>query len=197
MYKRPRSRDIPSQLFKWFLLGCVAVSAVVPIRLAISIHQTPHPQAIFVLGGDVDRMKFAAQFWHSHSDLTIWITDFPAYEVEHRQIFQQSGVPEDRVRFDGRATDTVTNFTSLANDFSQQKLRHFYLITSDYHMRRARAIATIVFGSRGIIVTPVSVPSQNQPSESLTRILRDCGRSFVWLVTGRTGAKLNTRIESR
>ncbi|AHJ30109.1 hypothetical protein NSP_38060 [Nodularia spumigena CCY9414] len=28
-----------------------------------------------------------------------------------------------------------------------------YLITSDYHMMRARAIATIVFGIQGIAVT--------------------------------------------
>ncbi len=195
MYKRPRSQGIPNRLLRWFLAGWVAVTAIVPIRLAIGLHQAPIPQAIFVLGGDGDRMKFAAQFWHSHPDLTIWISDLPVYEVENRRVFQQSGVPEDRLKFDSRATDTVTNFTSLVDEFSQRRLQHLYLITSDYHMQRARAIATIVLGSRGIIVTPISVPSRGEPSESWTRVLRDCGRSLLWLVTGRSGASLNPRLD--
>ncbi|MBD2245404.1 hypothetical protein [Nostoc sp. FACHB-888] len=49
-------------------------------------------------------------------------------------------------------------------------------VKSDYHMRRASAIATIVLGSQEIVVTSVAVASQNQPSESLMRVLRDCDR---------------------
>ncbi|MHC5722289.1 MAG: YdcF family protein, partial [Nostoc sp.] len=70
-----------------------------------------------------------------------------------------------------------------------------YLITSDYHMKRARAIAAIVLGSQGIAVTPVEVPSQGDKSETLVRILRDCGRSLLWVVTGRTGASFNPRLK--
>ena len=171
------------------------MSTIVPIRLAIAFYQTPIPQAIFVLGGDSDRMRFAAQFWHSHTDLNVWISDFSIYEIENRRVFRQFHVPESQVKFDGRATDTVTNFTSLVDDLARQKLQHFYLITSDNHMRRARAIATIVFGSRGIVVTPLSVPTKNRKPESLLRVLRDCGRSLLWLLTGRSGASLNPQLQ--
>jgi hypothetical protein len=32
-------------------------------RFAIAFNQVPIPQAIFVLGGDFNRIEFAAQFW--------------------------------------------------------------------------------------------------------------------------------------
>jgi uncharacterized SAM-binding protein YcdF (DUF218 family) len=190
---RPQSSSL-NRLVKWLLAGSLVISAIIPFQVAIARHQAPIPQAIFVLGGDSDRMKFAAQFWQSHPDLKVWISDFSIYEFEDRQFFRQFRVPESQVKFDGRATDTVTNFTSLVDDFAQQKLQHFYLITSNCHMRRARAIATIVLGSRGMIVTPISVPTRNPKPESLLRVLRDCGRSILWLVTGRSGASLNPRL---
>jgi hypothetical protein len=84
----------------------------------------------------------------------------------------------------------VTNFTSLVKDFKQRKYHHLYLITSDFHMARAKAIATFVLGSQGIAFTPVSIPSR-QPPESWFHILRDSGRALLWIVTGRTGASLN------
>jgi len=84
----------------------------------------------------------------------------------------------------------------LAEDFTDQKLQHIYLITSDYHLARVRAIATIVLGSQGIVVTPVAVPSFGYKSESLVRVLRDCGRSILWIFSGKTGASLNPNLKS-
>jgi len=66
--------------------------------------------------------------------------------------------------------------------------------TSDYHMKRARAIAAIVLGSQGIAVTPVQVSTRGDESETLVRLLRDCGRSLLWVVTGRTGASFNPKL---
>ena len=168
---------------------------VIPVRLMIALYQAPVPQAIFVLGGESDRMELAAQFWQSHTNLDIWVSDYRGNLDFNRRIFQQFGVTNERLRFDGRATDTVTNFTTLVEDFVTQRLHNIYLITSDYHMRRARAIATIVLGSRGIAVTPVEVLSRGEKSESLVRVVRDCGRSVLWVVTGRTGASLNPKLQ--
>ncbi len=97
---------------------------------------------------------------------------------------------------DGQAKDTVTNFTTLVEQLTQAHLQHLYLITSDYHMRRASAIAAIVLGSEGIGVTPVPVSSHIE-QESVWRVLRDCGRSIIWLITKRTGASLNPRTQRR
>lgn len=183
------------RLVLWSILTiALLLTNIIPARIAIALYQTPVPQTIFVLGGASERMKFAGQFWQSHQNLDIWVSDF-AWELDaDRRIFLQYGVPDAKLHLDGRATDTVTNFTTLAEDFANQRLQHIYLITSDYHMRRARAIATIVWGSQGTVVTPVAVASQNQRSESLVRVLRDCGRSFLWIVTRRSAASFNSRL---
>jgi uncharacterized SAM-binding protein YcdF (DUF218 family) len=190
------------KFFQLSSLGCVRLVliiallliSIIPVRIAVAFHQAPIPQAIFVLGGAALRMEFAARFWQKHTNLDIWVSDY-AWKLDvDRRIFQKFGVPNQQLHLDGRATDTVTNFTSLVEDFVAQKLQHIYLITSDYHMRRARAIAAIVFGSRGVVVTPVAVLSRGEESESSLRVLRDCGRSVLWLFTGRTGASFNPNL---
>ncbi|MEH1904718.1 MAG: YdcF family protein [Nostoc sp.] len=169
-------------------------ASIIPIRIAVALHQAPIPQAILVLGSASERMEFAARFWQSHTNVDIWVSDYARNLDVNRRIFQQFDVPNQRLHLDGR-TDTVTNFTTLVEDFIRQKLQHIYLITSDYHMKRARAIAAIVLGSHGVAVTPVEVPSQGEESETLMRVVRDCGRSILWIVTGRTGASFNPRLE--
>lgn len=183
------------KLVKLILAIALIFTSIITVRMAIAFHQAPVPQAIFVLGGDAERMRFAAKFWQSHQNLDIWISDFAWNLDNNRRICLKFGVPEVKLHLDGRATDTVTNFTTLAGDFVEQRLQHIYLITSDYHMRRAQAIATIVLGSQGIMVTPVAVTSKNQPSESLVRVLRDGGRSFLWIVTRRSAARFNSRLK--
>ncbi len=193
--KRRISRSRFLRLVGLVLAMVVVLVGIIPVRLAIAFDQAPVPQAIFVLGGDSARMEFAGRFWQSHTNLDIWVSDLKIYLEPNRRIFQQFGVTNERLHLDGRATDTVTNFTTLADDFDERKLQHIYLITSDYHMRRSRAIATIVLGSRGIAVTPVAVSSSGEQSESSMRVLRDCGRSVLWIVSGRTGASLNPKLK--
>ena len=189
-YLNPCQRLVCLALAIAFLL-----SSIIPMRIAIAFHQAPLPQAIFVLGGDGERMRFAAEFWRSHKDLDIWVSDYQSSLEYYRQIFQRFDVPNQQLHLDGRATDTVTNFTTLAKDFTDQKLQHIYLITSDYHLTRSRAIGTIVFGSQGIVVTPLAVPSSGNMSESLLRVLRDCGRSLLWIFSGKTGSSLNPNLK--
>lgn len=190
--KRKRKRKFR---LAWLVLAAaLGLSTIIPARIAIAFHQTAVPQAIFVLGGDYKRMEFAAQLWLSHKDLDIWVSDCDYNLNYNRRIFQRFGVPNRQLRFDGRATDTVTNFTSMVDKFAARKIQHIYLITSDYHMRRSKAIATIVLGSQGIVVTPFAVPSGGDRSESLVRVLRDCGRSLLWIFTGKTGASFNPRL---
>ncbi len=160
--------------------------SIIPVRLAIAYDQAPHPQAILTLGGGPDREQFTAQFAHLHPSLEIWVSS-GRLPQEARAIFRAAGIPDNRVNLDYRALDTVTNFTSLVKEFKSRGIEHVYMITSDFHMPRAKAIATIVFGSQGIAFTPVSVPS-NQPDESRLHILRDTGRALLWIIIGRTGA---------
>lgn len=185
----------PKILRSW-LLSSVSLTlfllSLIPIRLAIAYYQTPSPQAILILGGPSNREKFTAQFAEAHPHLDIWLsTGIPPSQA--KPLFQAAGIPNRYIHLDYRATDTVTNFTTLVSDFKQRRIRHLYLITSEFHMPRATAIASVVLGSQGIAFTPVTVPS-DQPQETPLRILRDIGRSLLWLTTGCTGARLKTHI---
>ena len=169
----------------------VLLSAI-PVRLLIAHIQAPQPQAILTLGSWSDREYFTAQFATAHPDLEIWVSTGTPPE-NARAIFRAFNIPDSRVHLDRRAVDTVTNFTTLVADFKQRRIQHLYLITSDYHMMRAKAIATIILGSAGIAFTSVAVPSDTPP-ESWLRILRDIGRAILWIFTGRTGASLGEEL---
>ncbi|MGK7891907.1 MAG: YdcF family protein [Leptolyngbyaceae cyanobacterium] len=175
-----------------FLVGVISY---ISICLAVVYRQNPQPEAILTLGGGIDREVYTAEFAHLYPDLDIWIsTGMPTQQSQ--QIFQSAQVERDRLHLDCRAIDTVTNFTSLVNDFKAQDIHHLFLITSNFHMRRAQAIAFFVLGSRGIAYTPVVVPS-SRSQESNLKVVRDVGRSLLWLTTGRTAASLHPQHRSR
>jgi uncharacterized SAM-binding protein YcdF (DUF218 family) len=111
-------------------------------------------------------------------------------------VFADAGIELNRLHIDHAAVDTVTNFTTLVDRFSARGIKSVYLITSDYHMRRSQIIGEIVFGSRGIHLKPVSVPSRYK-AEPLSKSLRDGARAVLWLATGHTGSTLSGRYESR
>jgi uncharacterized SAM-binding protein YcdF (DUF218 family) len=67
-----------------------------------------------------------------------------------------------------------------------------YLVTSDYHMRRAQWIAEVIGSERGILFKTVPIPSNRSP-EPILKALRDSGRAIVWLATGYTGASSQNR----
>ncbi|HTL88175.1 MAG TPA: YdcF family protein [Leptolyngbya sp.] len=161
-----------------------------PARLAIARQQSPQPELILILGGSSDREAYTVHLAQQHPALKIWVSSGTSAAAH---IFQSAGIPRSRIYFDTRATDTVTNFTTVVSDLKQRGIQHVYIVTSDYHMPRAEAIAAIVFGSQGIAFTPIEVVGE-QRQESQLRVLRDMGRSIVWLVTGRTGASLRNRI---
>ncbi len=144
------------------------------------------PDAILVLGGSEDREIFSAKFAKKHPNLPVWISSGAPREYAER-VFEKTGVNLQRLHLDYQAVDTVTNFTSIVDRLHQQNIRSVYLITSDYHMRRAQVIGEIVLGSRGINLQPVTIPS-NQIEEPLSKTVRDGGRAVLWVATGRTGA---------
>lgn len=172
------------------LAAVVTVTISLPVRLIVVKLQNPEPQALLMLGGDLSREHFTAEFGQQNPDLPIWVSGtYP----EGRRILKDHSIDPNRVHYDDRATDTVTNFTTMIEPLKKNNIAHVYLITSDYHMARSTAIGTVVFGSRGITFTRVPIPSNQEPDNTI-RIARDVGRSFLWLVTGRTGASFNPRL---
>lgn len=169
--------------FKYlFFLSVVATSLCVGFKAEQQV--TSSPEALLVLGGHEERERYAAQLAQQHPDLPIWISS-GSPQAYAQKIFANAGINRDRLHFDYRARDTVTNFTTLVDELKAQGIDSVYLITSENHMQRAKVIGDIVLCSRGINFQPVSVPSKN-PSEPIEKTVRDGARAFFWLVTGHT-----------
>jgi uncharacterized SAM-binding protein YcdF (DUF218 family) len=152
-------------------------------------NQFVQPQAVLVLGGStarLEREKFTAKFASEHPNIPIWITGGSPQKFTE-MVFVKAGVDPRRLHLDYEAVDTVTNFTTLVDDLQARGIKSVYLITSDYHMRRASVIGEIVLGSQGIDFKPVSVPSGSSP-EPIQKSIRDGARALIWVATGYTGA---------
>lgn len=146
------------------------------------------PQAALVLGGEPRREQFAAQFAKQHPNLPIWVSGGSNPEYAE-WIFQQAGVSANLVHLDYDAVDTLTNFTTIVDKLRSQGITSIYLITSDYHMRRAEWIGQVVLSSRGIQFQPVVIPSQ-KAAEPLEKAIFDGARAVLWVITGNTGSFL-------
>lgn len=181
------------QFILLFLIGLsVILLSTIPLKIEIAKLREPSPQAILTLGGTPEREEFTAKFAQTYPYLPIWISSGSSPE-EIEEIFRNAGTTKANLHIDRRAVDTVTNFTTLVKDLQKERIQHLYLITSCFHMPRAKAIATVILGSHGIVFTPICIHSWGNP-ESKVRIWRDVGRAFFWLITGHTGASLKTKI---
>lgn len=148
------------------------------------------PSVALVLGGAPEREQFAAQFAKDHPHVRIWVSSGSNPEYA-RWVFDQAEVPNEQWALDYQAVDTVTNFTTLVDKLKDRQIDQVYLITSDYHMRRASTVAQIVLGSQGISFKPIAIPTEVDPEnpETIAREVRDGARSLLWVVTGRTGSQ--------
>ncbi len=150
------------------------------------------PEMVLVLGGAEERERYAAKLANKQPEVQVLVSS-GSPEWYAQKIFKNAGIERDRVRLDYRAQDTVTNFTTLVEDLKSQGVDSVYLVTSENHMTRARVIGEIVFGSRGITLKPVAVPTE-LPPESWQKSVRDGARSLLWLTTGHTGASFKNYL---
>lgn len=190
-----------------FVLGTLAFGLALEIflawRIENAVSQYPNPQAILVLDGSNSRILKAARFARSYPTLPVWISgncsERSLVKAAFSPLEQDGSRPEESkleqsVYYDLRATDTVTHFTTLVDDFVEKDIRHVFLVTSSYHISRAQVSARVVFGSRGVVTTPVALPTAQGTEESRLKSVRDRLRSVLWLFTGRTGAGLNPQL---
>lgn len=155
--------------------------------------QVRNPEAILVLGGSAEREQYAATMANQYPELDIWVSSGSNPEYAE-WLFHNADVSRDRLHLDYQAVDTVTNFTTLVDDLKAADIQSVYLVTSDYHMRRATIIGQIVLGSRDITFRPITVPSAEGHPETVLRSLRDGARAILWVFTGRTGSSWGQTI---
>lgn len=146
------------------------------------IGQTPNSAAILVLGGSSIREQFAANFAQDKPGIPIWVSSGSPRDYAY-MIFDRAGISRDRLHLDYRAADTLTNFTTLVDEFQARKISQVYMITEEFHMPRAKLIGNLIFGSRGIKLKPIAVPSE-QKAERKQKTIRDTMRSLLWIFTG-------------
>ena len=185
---RRRYRSLNKRRSTGRFFRCLILSLAIVLWLGYKEikSQFEPPQAMLVLGGGTQREKFAAELARRYPDLPIWISGGTPRSYAER-VFARAGIDRSRLHLDYQAVDTVTNFTTLVDKFQARGINSVLLITSDYHMRRARIIGEIVLGSRGIDFKPVSVPSKRSP-EPIEKAIRDGARALLWVTTGHTGA---------
>jgi uncharacterized SAM-binding protein YcdF (DUF218 family) len=191
------SRHRPQRHF-WrrrpILSVCLILGLWISVPLSLnfiegSIGQTPSSAAILVLGGSAVREQFAANFAQDKPEIPIWVSSGSPREYAYT-IFDRAGISRDRLHLDYRAMDTLTNFTTLVDDFQARKINQVYVITEEFHMLRAKSIGNLILGSRGIKLKPIAVPSEHK-AERKQKIIRDTMRSLLWVFTGAAPTREN------
>ena len=179
--QRPRRRRGRRPRRLWWLLGGVGL---LWLTRGLWLPPVPPPQMILVLGGDVERERVAADLAR-RDGLPVLVSGGSNPEYAH-WLFGRQGLDAGRVQLDYRATDTLSNFTSVVDELKRAQVRHLLLVTSSDHMDRALLVGRVVAGSRGISLTPVPVPcGQRCLPEGRSKVWGDGARAALWVLTGR------------
>lgn len=141
------------------------------------------PSSIVVLGGGIRREMLAAHIAQYYSDLPIIISSGSSLPCLYRVFVVEKGVAWRRIKVDFRATDTLTNFTTLAPYLQFYRSCKVLMITSEGNLARASILAWLIWGSRGIAVEPVLVEGSGH-NESWLKTLADSMRGLAWVIVG-------------
>ncbi len=146
------------------------------------------PQIILVLGGDIDREVAGIKI---AKELNIPLIVSSGSNSQYSDwLIKEGGISVDLVKRDYRAKDTLTNFTSIIDDLKEEEINHILLITSKYHIDRAKLVGEIIASSRGIRLTSLSIPCKSfclvkAQKESVKKKNIDFLRSIIWVMTGK------------
>jgi uncharacterized SAM-binding protein YcdF (DUF218 family) len=151
---------------RWFLLSIVfllfIISSLLSASLWLNTSDTPeNADAIVVLGGDFSREVYAAELWKKGLAPEIYVSQMvpresyltisklgvalPSDKEISAAILRKSGVPAKRIHFYGPSVSTRDEASSLKRSLPPGK--HFIVLTSPYHVTRARLIFRQEFDS--------------------------------------------------
>ncbi len=164
-----------------FIYWLVGFGIFKPYRKTFFNHSPP--DVILVLGGDVDREHTGANLARG---LSLPLIVSGGSNPEHAEwLIQRVGISKQLVKLDYRAKDTFGNFTSLVDDLRMKGVDHVLLVTSQDHLWRAMSVGQIIFGSRGIRLTGISISCKAHcVYESWQKNMFDSMRAGFWVLTG-------------
>lgn len=162
-------------------LGIFLSCWLLAIALRLRAASSEPVGAFFVLGGSIQREIYVAQLVKQSPQTPVLISrgsDDPCIWL----IFQRENAPMERVRLEHCANNTFENFFFGVPLLRQWGVRKVKLITSQTHLPRAKWLAQIHFGARGIWVETAIAPERGIPGnrESRLKTSLDVTRSLLW-----------------
>ena len=135
-----------------------------------------------VLGGSIKREMYVADKiakQHPETPILISAGASPPCIVG---LLDRAGAPSEQVWLESCAKSTFGNFYFGLSILEKWQVRHVKVVTSGTHLPRAKWLAQIILGSRGIWVEIEVVPEIGVPAntESWVKTILDIGRALAW-----------------
>lgn len=135
-----------------------------------------------VLGGSIQREMYVAEKIAKQHPETPILISAGASAPCLIGLLDRAGAPTDRVWLESCAKSTFGNFYFGLPILEKWQVRHVKVVTSATHLPRAKWLAQIILGSRGLWVEMEIVPETGVPgnTESWVKTLLDVGRGLAW-----------------
>jgi len=165
--------------------GLLLGSLLFHLCVRLPLNQGQPIDAIFVLGGSIQREIHAAQLATQWTDIPILISSgspVPCVQA----IFQKAVIAPQRVWLERCAKSTFENFLFSIPLLKNWQVHRVKMITSVSHLPRAQWLAQILLGSQGIVVEIEALQERGRPGnqESMVKTIVDMSRSFIWAILG-------------
>lgn len=168
-------------LIIWFGLGLWLSVWLLVTAPKLFFNATQPVDAIFVLGGSIQREMFVTQLAKQDPQIPILISSGsqdPCIWI----IFDREKAPKENVWLEHCADSTFDNFFYGLPILRQWGVRKVKLVTSTTHLPRAQWLAQIHFAARGIWVIADILDEEGVPGnqESTLKTTVDVARSLLW-----------------
>ncbi|MCT7963730.1 YdcF family protein [Laspinema sp. D1] len=178
---RGKTQKIVTGITVFFVLILGGFWAVQMLRLQSAAAGSV--DAILVLGGSIKREMYVTQFARENPDIPIVISQGSASPCV-QLIFDRDRAPNQNVWLERCAYSTFTNFTFSGELLKQWDVKKVKVITSETHLPRAKWLAQILLGAKGIAVEIETVEEEGIPGnkEFWLKTALDVTRSLIWAI---------------
>jgi hypothetical protein len=161
------------------ILGGFTLAQIIRLQFAAA----GSVDAILVLGGSIKREIHVTQFAQTNPDIPIFISQGSAPPCVWL-IFERDRASKQNVWLEQCAYSTFTNFTFSGELLKQSDVKKVKVITSASHLPRAKWLAQILLGAKGIAVEMETVEEEGIPGnqEFVLKTILDVIRSLIWVL---------------
>lgn len=167
------------------IVGVILTGWLLITAIALRSASAASVDALFVLGGSINREIYVAELVKQNPDIPVLIST-GSQDPCIRLIFERAEASLEQVWLENCASSTFDNFFFGTPILQRWGVRKIKLITSESHLPRALWLGQILLGAHGIWVEPDIVSEEGVPGnqESWLKTTVDVARSFVWAVVG-------------